>query len=103
MKVAGIKSNSVIQSSYRAMTDVYLGMKAGRKLSKKKDLPAYSGYKLGLLSTYRNLKSSENLLPAAFSVPFFFVPIAGAQLVGFAIGCKLKRFLKPNLLSKIIK
>lgn len=103
MKVVNFKNSSVVQSSCRAIADVSLGMKAGRKLSKKNDLPTYTGYKLGLISTYRNLKSSNNLFPAAFSVPFFFVPVAGAQLIGFAIGCKLKNYIKPSMLRKMIK
>lgn len=96
------KSNLMYKDINRAITDVRLGISAGNKLAIKQDksCPYRIGY--GALSTYRNLKASNNIMPALFSCVCFIVPFYGTQIVGFLFAKKLQRTMKSDSVQNLI-
>ena len=87
----------------RALLDVRLGYAAGRKQALKNNKSKFRAVQYGTISTYRNLKSSGNVFPAAVSGVFFFLPFAGAQPLGFVIGMGIQKAFKKLKMSKCVK
>ena len=87
----------------RALLDVRLGFAAGKKQAAKSDKSKFKAMQYGTISTYRNLKSSGNLFPAALSGAFFFLPFAGSQPLGFVIGMGIQKAFKKIKVKNLIK
>lgn len=92
--------NYACKDMQRAKLDVELGMASGRTLARRNGLNRLSAIKLGTISTYRNLKSSNNTIPTVVSGMFFFLPFLGGMPLGFVIGLGIKRALASPIVKK---